>query len=91
MKLQEIRRNAELVSSIRKISEEPAFRVLLEMLEDEHPRKGQDLPAGSSVFDVARIHDRQTGYELALANIRNAGDYVKPHQEVKQDYEKETL
>lgn len=90
MKLQEIRRNAELVSSIRKISEDPAFRVLLEMLEDEHPRRS-DIGAGATVYDVARLHDRQVAYELAISNIKKAGIFIQPHEEVKQDYEKETL
>lgn len=63
----------------------------MEMLEDEHPRKIGDVPFGSPVFDVARLHDRQTGYELALAHMKNAKEFIKPAVEIKQDYPEDQL
>lgn len=86
MKLQEIRRNAELVSSIRKLSEEPAFRVLMEMLEDEHVRNWGDLGAGVPEYDDAKLWNRSQGYERALKNIKEAGIFIQPTKEIKPEY-----
>lgn len=88
MKLEQIRRNVELVAGIKKLMDDPHFKVLMDMLEDEHPRKGVDLPVGSAVFDVARLFDRQIGYELAIANLKRSIEFIQPAKPVQQDYEK---
>lgn len=85
MKLEQIRKNAELVAGINKLMSDPHFDVLLEMLDDENPGK-MDLGFGVPVFDIARLHDRRTGYELAVANLKRASEFNPPAKTVPQDY-----
>jgi hypothetical protein len=87
MKLEQIRRNGELVAGLSKLMEDPHFKVLMEMLEDENPGK-VDLGFGTAVFDIARLHDRRNGYELAIANLKRSIDFIPPNKPVPQDYEK---
>lgn len=85
MKLEQIRKNAELVAGINKLMADPHFKVLMEMLDDENPGK-IDLGFGTPIFDVARLHDRRTGYELAKANLLRAAEFNPPAKPVPQDY-----
>jgi hypothetical protein len=87
MRLDQFRQSEEMVTYAAKLLASAKFKVLLEMLQDEHPKnyrqRGQEI-GDSASYTLGRIN----GYDELIDNIKAASVAALPEIQLEATFEK---
>jgi hypothetical protein len=89
LRVHEWRADRQLVSSAGKLFTNPDFRLMLQVVENDHPANVV-LPAEQSIEMRAIFQARAEGYTMCMANLRALAKYEAPLVPLEEEFAPES-